>query len=138
MLRDVKRARRPATRSTAVQTGLALLLAACSDGSSPVAPTQTGAAGNLITITSAGASPSAIQIRLGERVVFVNNDTVSHEMSSDLHPTHDECPQINQAGFLQPGQTRETGNFTVVEVCTFHDHLDSTNASLNGTITAVE
>ena len=128
-------------RRRLVVAGCLALLGACMTDASPVAP--TGGAGpepdgNVITITSAGASPKHIQINLGERVVFVNNDTVAHEMSSDLHPTHEECPQINQAGFLLPGETRETGNFTMVEVCTFHDHLNSTNASLNGTITVVD
>ena len=129
-------------RRRLVQTGLALAVAACSTDSSPVAPTaaagQESPSSNVITITPAGVSPSAVQIRLGERVVFVNNDTVPHEMSSDQHPTHEECPQINQVGFLQPGDTRETGNFTSVETCRFHDHIDSTNAALSGSITAVE
>ena len=107
MLRDVKRARRPATRVTVVQTGLVLVLGACSTDSSPVAPTGgTGQepSGNVITITSAGVNPSDIQIRPGDRVIFVNDDTVSHEMSSDLHPTHEECPQINQVGFILAGR----------------------------------
>ena len=75
-----------------------------------------------------------LQIRVGERVAFINNDGINHEMSSDEHPTHVECPTINQAGFLTPGEIRETGNFVRPETCTFHDHLNSTDTRLWGTI----
>ena len=59
-------------------------------------------------------------------------------MSSDDHPSHLDCPEINQAGYLRPGETRETGNFVQAQTCTFHDHLDSTNTSLNGSIVITE
>ena len=36
---------------------------------------------------------------------FVNNDSRSHEMFSDPHPEHTDCPEINQVGFLSPGQS---------------------------------
>ena len=72
------------------------------------------------------------------RVVFTNDDTVAHEMSSDPHPTHTDCPQINQVGFLRPGETRETGNFVRPEECGYHDHINPTNATLTGTITVTE
>jgi len=68
-------------------------------------------------------------------VTFVNNDTVSHDMSSDPHPDHTDCPAINQAGFLRPGQRRESGNLNEVRTCGFHDHDDPTNRRLQGTIT---
>ena len=101
----------------------------------PSPPTTTG---NVVTITTTGVHPRSIQIQLGERVLFVNNDTVAHEMSSDSHPSHLACPQINQVGHLEPGQQRETGNFVVVEICTFHDHLDDLNPMLLGSIVVVE
>lgn len=116
--------------------GLVALGAGCS-GDTPVAPTapvQT----NAITITSAGASPQQIQIQAGERVLFVNNDDVVHDMSSDNHPSHLECPELNQVGFLSPGESRETGNLVTPRTCGFHDHLDAQNPNLNGTITIVE
>ena len=107
--------------------GLLTLGVACADDS-PTAPTGGASppvsGGNVITITAAGASPQTITIRLGARVLFTNNDTVDHEMSSDDHPTHEHCPQINQVGYLRPGDTRETGNFTEVETCSFHDHIE--------------
>ena len=46
----------------------------------------------------------------------------SHEMFSDPHPEHTDCPEINQVGFLSPGQSRQTGNLNTVRTCGFHDH----------------
>jgi len=121
---------------------LALGAVACS-GDSPVAPTETtdpppNASTNVVTIGVAGVSPSTIQISAGERVLFVNEDSVVHEMSSDQHPAHTECPAINQVGSLAPGQSRETGNFVTPQTCTYHDHLDALNPGLLGSIVIVE
>ena len=119
--------------------GLALAgvaVVACSDDA-PTSPSGGPAPpvpGRTITITAAGVSPQTVQIRLGERVTFVNNDSENHEMSSDQHPDHLECPPINQVGFIMPGQTKETGNFVVAETCTFHDHLRAFDTGLHGTI----
>lgn len=120
----------------------ALSATACG-GASAVAPTAStddnpGGSTNVVAISSTGASPLTIQIRLGERVQFVNNDSVVHEMSSDLHPSHLACPAMNQVGSLSPGQSRETGNFVMIETCTYHDHLDALNPGLLGSIVIVE
>jgi hypothetical protein len=89
-----------------------------------------------ITITTSGASPRQLTIALGQRVRFVNNSTGNVDMNSDPHPEHTDCPEINQVGFLQPTQSRETGNFVTAKVCGFHDHNQPSNASLQGTIRA--
>src|SRR5262245_39667231 len=109
-------------------TGVAACNKSSDTGPSPIVVTNT------ITITSNGASPQNIQITPGTRVLFVNNDGKSHNMTSDPHPDHTDCPEINQAGFLTPGQSRETGNLNTVRTCGFHDHDDSTNGKLKGTI----
>jgi plastocyanin len=88
-----------------------------------------------ITITAAGADPRNIIVSQGDRVLFINNDTRSHNMSSDPHPEHTDCPEINQAGFLTPGQQRETGNLVVARSCGFHDHDLPQIESLRGQIT---
>jgi plastocyanin len=113
-----------------------LVLAACggSDGPSEPSgppPVQT----TTITITSAGVSPKNVEVGLGTRVRFVNNDNRPHNMASDPHPIHTDCPVINQVGLLLPGQMRETGNLVEVRTCGFHDHDNATNQNLNGTIT---
>jgi len=87
-----------------------------------------------ITITSAGVMPKVLTVVQGQRVLFVNNDTVAHEMASDLHPTHERWPALNQVGYLTPGQSRETGNLNTVGVISYHDHLDAQNEGLLGSI----
>jgi plastocyanin len=87
-----------------------------------------------ITITAAGVSPQRITVSPGSRVTFVNNDTRSHEMNSDPHPDHGDCPAINDVGFIQPGQSKTTGNLTTARTCGFHDHNLPTLTSLQGQI----
>jgi plastocyanin len=118
----------------AALAGLTLAAISCGGSSNPAAPTppvQT----TTITIATAGVSPKNIEVSLGARVRFVNNDTRAHDMSSDPHPDHTDCPEINQVGFLQPGQSRETGNLVQARTCGFHDHLSPSNQALTGSIT---
>ena len=116
---------------------LALGLAGCSSStpSEPTPPPSPPVATTTITITAAGANPRNIEVSLGARVRFINNDTRSHNMTSDPHPEHTDCPEINQVGLLQPGQQRETGNLVVARTCGFHDHDNPGNNNLRGTIT---
>ena len=87
-----------------------------------------------ITITSAGVSPKDITVAVGSRVTFVNNDSQPHDMASDPHPEHTLCnPELN-VGFIQPNQSRQTQNLNTARVCTYHDHNQPSNTSLQGTI----
>ena len=79
-------------------------------------------------------SPRSVTVSVGSRVTFVNNDSRAHDMNSDPHPVHTDCPAINQVGFLSAGQSRQTGNFNIARTCSYHDHNQSTNRSLQGTI----
>jgi plastocyanin len=116
--------------------------AACGGGDSPSAPTASGGGSggvpdlSTITISNGGvASPQSVTIRQGGRVTFVNNDSRPHDMSSDPHPTHEDCPPMGQVGFLTPGQSRTSGNFTTAGTCGFHDHNQPTVQGLQGRIT---
>ena len=60
-------------------------------------------------------------------MLFVKNDSVAHEMLSDDHPPYLDCPAMNQVGYLEFGQCRETGNFVTARTCTYHDHIDALN-----------
>jgi plastocyanin len=101
---------------------VAAVLPACGSGSAPSGPSGNGAEGRTITISSSGVTPAQLTISPGTRVLFVNNDSVRHNMTSDPHPEHDDCPEINTIGALAPGQSRETGNLNAVRTCGFHDH----------------
>ena len=61
-------------------------------------------------MTSSGVSPKQLTVAQGTRVLFTDNDTRTREMTSDPHPEHTDCPEINNVGFISPGQTKETGN----------------------------
>jgi plastocyanin len=110
-------------------------LAACGGGGSttPTPPPQT----NPYTITiSAGSvvGPKDLTVPQGARVLFVNNDSRRHDITSDDHPDHLECPPINQVGLLNPGQSRESGNLVTVRTCGFHDHDNPSDRNLQGSI----
>jgi plastocyanin len=129
------RSRLVAGLRAAALAAIPALVLACSGGTpAPTAPTGPPTVTNTITITSSGASPQNVQIAAGTRVLFVNMDTRSHNMASDPHPEHTDCPEINQVGLLAPGQSRETGNLNAVRTCRFHDHDLPNTASLSGSI----
>jgi len=90
---------------------------------------------STITITASGANPRNVQVNVGERVRFINNDNRDHNMTSDPHPDHDRCPALNQVGLLRPGQSRETLNLSLPDVCGFHDHDLPNVVNLQGSIT---
>jgi len=113
---------------------LLLVLTACG-GSSSSSPSPPPSNPYTITITTAGiVTPTELTVPAGTRVLFVNNHSRRHDMSSDPHPEHDDCTEINQAGGLAPGQSKETGNLVQIRTCGFHDHDQPNNAELKGRI----
>ena len=119
---------------------LTVVMGACGGSSStqPSTPPTTTPApppgGPTITITAAGVSPKQLEVAVGSRVTFTNNDSVPHEMYSDPHPAHGDCPPIDEVSVVTPGQSRQTGVFSSARTCGYHDHGQSTNTSLQGTI----
>jgi plastocyanin len=109
---------------------LSVLAAACGGGS-PSSPSPSTA---TVTITATGVSPTEVRIPVGGTVTFVNNDVRPHAMSSDPIQTHTDCPSINEVGFVNPGQRRETGVFTTARICGFHDHTNELDAAYKGRI----
>ena len=106
---------------------------ACSSASSAPSPSTAAA---TITISNNAVSPKNVSVPRGSQVAFVNNDNTTHNMASDPHPEHTDCPEINQVGSLGPGQTKLTGNMTTNRaVCGFHDHNAPDVVGLQGSIT---
>jgi plastocyanin len=104
-------------------------------GSGPSAPAPPPASGPTITISSAGVvTPRELTVSPGARVLFVNSDARRHDMTSDPHPEHSDCTEINSVGLLSPGQRRETSNLVAVGTCGFHDHENPDNTNLQGRI----
>ena len=113
------------------------VLAACGSGVAIDAPTAPSTGGgspapspspsppppsDVVTVTGAGLSPQVITIPVGGRVTFTNADTRPHDFSGGPDPSRPECPEIDVAGFIVPGQSRQTGVFTVARTCEYHDH----------------
>ena len=46
-----------------------------------------------------------------------------------------DCPELNQIGILNPGQSRQSGNLNIARQSGMHDHLAPDTASLKATIT---
>lgn len=102
-------------------------------GDSPSNPSAAPCA--TITIANNAVNPKTVTVAPGCQVTFMNNDTVGHNMQSDPHPEHTDCPAVNSVGTLNPGQSRQTGNLNAVRSCGFHDHDMDGVAGLRGTIT---
>jgi plastocyanin len=113
----------------------ALLGSACGGDSSPSSPSPTPDNPFRITIGANGAvSPTELVVPPGTRVLFVNSHNQQHEMTSDPHPEHTDCPALNSVGLLRPGESRETGNLVAVRTCGFHDHGNPSSTALQGRI----
>lgn len=132
---------RVAARSAAV-AGLAsaVVFGACGSQSSGTPPSPTLTCSTLpdtrsILIANNAVCPQTLTVPRGSQVTFINNDNVAHEMNSNPHPEHTDCPEINQVGHLEPGQSRRTGNLNTARSCGFHDHMNDQNRALQGTIT---
>jgi plastocyanin len=133
----------PYTRSAAaavVLAAVASLSAACG-GSSPNMGPSTGATctasstSTTITISNNAVCPQNITVPRGTQVTFVNSDSRTHEMTSDPHPEHSDCTEINAVGNLVPGQSRQTSNLVITRRCGFHDHIAFDVKALQGSIT---
>lgn len=118
---------------------------ACGGGSSggggtaatPTSPTTPTTPTDSATITIGAdgrVSPSTVTIVRGGRVTMINNHNQAHDMSSDPHPEHSQCPELNQWGFLTAGQQRTSGNLNTARTCGFHDHNLPDNTGLQGRV----
>ena len=70
-----------------------------------------------------------------ETITFINGDARPHDMRSDPHPAHTDCPALS-VGPMMPGERREIAGpklpgFTL---CYYHDELDPTNSAFRGVV----
>jgi plastocyanin len=110
---------------------IAALAAACGGGSStpppvtgnPITPTVVaGSIGATITLSASGVSPADVRIEPTQRVRFVNSDSRPHQINTNPHNFHTDCPPNNTI-IINPGQTVDTAIFSDVKPCGYHDHL---------------
>jgi hypothetical protein len=88
----------------------------------PTPPATPAPPLTTITVTAAGVSPQTLTVAVGSRVTFTNADNRPHDFSGGPDPSRPECPEIDIAGFIAAGQSRETGVFTAPRTCEYHDH----------------
>lgn len=124
----------------AVLAALGLGAVACGGGgsSAPSAPSTTStpppAAGLTVTISASGVNPRSLQVPMGGQVTFMNGDSRAHQIMSDPNPLHNDCPSINEVSTLAPGESRQTGPFSVARACGYHDHMNPDVAGLQGVL----
>src|SRR3954466_14493819 len=134
--------RKPGMWTTGIGLACALALAAAcgSDSSSGTTGPSGGgctpsANANTLVIQNNTICPQTITVARGSQLTILNSDSRNHEMDSDPHPEHTDCPELNQIGFLSPGQSRISGNLNTARKCGMHDHSSPDTASLKATIT---
>src|SRR5262245_24481954 len=115
--------------SSLVMIGLASLSLTCNTysdtpGTSPSPPPTGPTAPTFPTvrITPTGVNPPEIEIRVGEQVLFINNDTQPHDVAGGPDFEHPDCREIDAVGLLVPGQSRQTAPMPTARACDYHDH----------------
>jgi hypothetical protein len=120
------------------------LIVGCGDGTpaTPVAPSPSPTpppgppplTATVVIGSNNAFAPAEVTVAVGGRVTFVNQNNRPHDITSDPLHLHTDCPPIIEVGFIQPGQTKQTGVLNVARVCGFHDHMQETNSDLHGRI----
>lgn len=102
-----------------------------STGAPNTAANQPTGATHSVSMNANGFSPSGLAVKVGDTVVFKNDDSRNRWPASDVHPTHKVCLGLDAFG---PVQTARSYAYTFSEAkeCPIHDHLIP---SLKGKIT---
>jgi hypothetical protein len=117
---------------------LAAALSCGGDSSSSTGPSGTCTPSTnpqTLVVMNNQICPAAITVARGTQLTINNQDSTSHDMTSDPHPEHTDCPELNAIGFLNPGQTRSSNNLNTARRCGMHDHSNPNSAALKATIT---
>jgi len=77
----------------------------------------------VITITPQGITPRVLVVSAGERITVRNLDTTAHQIFSGPYLERSACPAMNQVGYLAPGESRASGNFSAAGTCPFLDDV---------------
>jgi hypothetical protein len=128
----------PCVRVLLLVVLVAVIASACGSGDGPTEPSPPAGSGGsgstdppsgpppppntTITVSATGVSPQVLTVSVGTRVTFTNSDVRPHDFSGGPDPAQPECPEIDAAGFVAPGQSRQTGTFTAARTCRYHDH----------------
>ncbi len=100
---------------------------------------DTTVQGNTIEITDKGFSPKELKIKQGDKVTWMNKDSLGHWPASAMHPTHEKypgssikkCGTSEESSIFDACKNVEAGSswsFTFNEKGTwaYHDHSNPT------------
>ena len=84
-----------------------------------------------------GWNPSAITVKKGETVTWINEDpNGAHWPASSPHPAHTDYPEFDPKAPIAPGQSWSF-KFDRVGTWHYHDHLNASTYGY-GTVTVTE
>lgn len=83
-----------------------------------------------VTYSGSGFSPATIEVKVGEKVKFINNSEAKMWVASNNHPTHTLYPEFDQDKGVGKGESYEF-TFTKAGKWKYHDHL---SANKGGTV----
>jgi plastocyanin len=112
-------------RALALTLIIAAPLAAACGSSSPTGATQvTDGAGHAMPLTvmilPTGMSPDEVTVAVGDRVGFMNHDTVPRQVAGGPDAAKPECPEIDAVGRIIPGEIRSTAPLPTARTCEYH------------------
>ena len=97
-------------------------------------PSQVLASDPSATITATGVTPQTLHVSSPVTVTFTNRDVVAHKIEPAPELKFDNCPEFNQLGTLEPGQTASATFRETVVICAFHDAASPTNQAFQGLV----
>lgn len=86
-----------------------------------------------MTLSSTGANPTSFVLAAGSTLEILNTDAAAHEMSSDPHPSHTNCPQLN-GGSVAPGGSVILQVGETAMSCGMHDQLNPQDTRFRATV----
>ncbi len=111
-----------------------VLLGPCALGqTTPSRPSPSPQQATVI-LSAAGLSPATI---VGDSaiVTFVNRDSEPHDIQSNPHPAHTDCPELN-LGRVESGQSvAMLTPFASGRSCGYHDDTRPNDVRFQGSIT---
>jgi plastocyanin len=107
-------------------------------GSGPATPEPTTSAeptaSATFAMTGTGLDVNSITVLPGAQVTFLNNDTVAHDIRSDVNGTTVQCPELNLGTALQVNKSTTVTMANHPETCGFYDAIHPGDDAFRGTI----
>jgi hypothetical protein len=97
-------------------------------------PEWPRSASPTMLVSTAGVNPDILHLDAPVTVTITNNDGAAHRLDPAPELGYGSCPEMEQLGTLQPGQS---GKVTIERrelICAFHDSAAPSNQKFQGFI----